>query len=335
MGFFRSAEIKNAALTVVLVTAAASVIGFMLGLYYGLFALLLSAAINTVYFYITYQRYRRIAALSNMIDNILHYGGGVDFAEYGEGELAVLSNEISKMTLRMREQADALKKDKTFLTDSIADISHQLRTPLTSMNLIISFLAKPNRSEERRMELVRELSSLTGKIDWLVSSLLKLSKLDSGTVEFAHDRILLCEVVKKAYDPLAIPMELREQTFVINSCGGESFTGDLPWTTEAVGNILKNCMEHTPVGGRITVNCCENPVYSEITVTDTGKGIDKDDLPHLFERFYKGKNASENSVGIGLALAKLIAIRQNGTIKAENNPDGGAKFTLRFYKSVV
>lgn len=129
-------------------------------------------------------------------------------------------------------------------------------------------------------------------------------------------------------------MELREQSFTVHAAD-ESFTGDLNWTTEALGNILKNCMEHTPVGGTITVTAEETTLFTEIVVEDNGPGISKADLPFLFDRFFKGAGSSDDSVGIGLALSRSIIAAQNGTIKAENVPTGGARFTIRFYKSVI
>ena len=140
-------------------------------------------------------------------------------------------------------------------------------------------------------------------------------------------------MIAKSVSPVLIPIELKEQTLDVSAQG--QFSGDLAWTSEALGNIVKNCMEHTPNGGRIEIVAKETPLFAEITVSDSGSGIDKDDLPHVFERFYKGKNSSGNSFGIGLALARMIVTSQNGTLKAENKPEGGAKFTMRFYKGAV
>ena len=132
---------------------------------------------------------------------------------------------------------------------------------------------------------------------------------------------------------MAIPMDLRNQHLIMN-CKEERFDGDLIWTAEALGNILKNCMEHTPEGGTITVTAEETALYTQITVEDTGSGFDPKDIPHLFERFYKGSNASQTSYGIGLALAKTIIATQDGTIQARNRSNG-AKFIIKFYKQVI
>ena len=141
------------------------------------------------------------------------------------------------------------------------------------------------------------------------------------------------ELMDKACSPLLVPIELRGQELNIKAEG--TFTGDISWTCEAVGNIVKNCMEHTPEGGKLEITATENPIYSEIIITDSGCGISKDDLPHIFERFYKGDKSNDKSFGIGLALARMIITSQNGTVKAENRKEKGAKFTIRFYKVTV
>jgi len=235
--------------------------------------------------------------------------------------------------VRLREQSDALRQDKVYLADSIADISHQIRTPLTTINIILSFLSRTGISEERRLELTNELKMLISRIDWLISALLKIAKLDAGTVNFQKDTISVQELIKRAAEAIAIPMELREQKLQVAINGNVTYEGDLPWSVEAVENILKNCMEHTPAGGTINISATENAIYTEISISDNGYGIAEEDLPHIFERFYKGKNSSDQSIGIGLALARMIITKQNGTVKADNNKGAGARFTIRFYKN--
>lgn len=259
----------------------------------------------------------------------------MDITENKEGELSILSSEIYKMTVMLKEQADALKKDKKYLNNSIADISHQLRTPLTSMYLIIPQLQKSDLTYEKRMELVKELNILLKRIDWLVSSLLKVSKIESGTVTFKKEKVSILHLINKAMEPLIIPMELREQKLILDIKDDTSYLGDFSWSVEAIGNILKNCIEHTQRQGIIHVSSTENAVYTEIIISDNGTGIDEEDIPHLFERFYKGKNSSNSSIGIGLALSRMIINEQNGAITVKNNYDKGTKFTIRFYKGTI
>ncbi len=288
---------------------------------------------TAVHLFITWRRYRRIARLSADLDRILHGAEEIRLDLMEEGELAILSSEIAKMTVRLREQQQTLLRDKKYLADSIADISHQIRTPLTAIHLQTELLAQDHLSDARRCQLCREQRDLLGRIDWLITALLKISRLDAGTVTFTPVSIPLADLLQQAASPLLIPIELRGQTLTIDAVG--NFRGDLAWTCEAIGNIIKNCMEHTPTQGKIIIHAAENPIYSEITIHDSGNGISPDDLPHIFERFYKGKTSDDKSFGIGLALARMIITAQNGTIKAENHPHGGALFTIQFYKGTV
>lgn len=307
-----------------------------------------------VLFYLAYlfharSRYRKMSDLAAGIDQMLHSGVMMDLSSFREGELSLLEDELSKLMLRLGEQNDQLKKDRIKMADSIADISHQIRTPLTTANLLLASLKKAQaertaagiseQSDSRQQEQMHirgqllELTRLLERIDWLVNTLLKMARLDAGTVKFREEKLSFESVVEKAAEPLAIPMELKEQELVCHLEGG--FKGDLLWMVEAVGNVLKNCMEHTPVGGRIVVEGSENMIYSQLLIRDTGPGIQQKDLPHLFERFYKGESSSAQSVGIGLALSQSIIHNQNGYIRAGNAPEGGAEFVIRFYKAVV
>ncbi|MEG1863615.1 MAG: HAMP domain-containing sensor histidine kinase, partial [Oscillospiraceae bacterium] len=283
----------------------------------------------------TARRYDKLERLAMDLDGVLHGETAVDFSRYDEGELSILKNQLDKVVLRLREQSDDLKAEKIHLTDSIADISHQLKTPMTSINLIINFLENENLTQERRISFANDLQKLSDRIDWLINALLKMSKIDAGTAEFKSEKVYVKTLLQKAVTPLEIPMDLRNQQLIIHQNGQEYFTGDLSWTVEAFTNVLKNCSEHTPGGGKITISCEQTAVYTEIVISDDGTGIEKDDLPNIFSRFYKGKNSSADSVGIGLALARMIIVNQKGTIKAENNPDGGAKFTIKMYHTTL
>lgn len=269
------------------------------------------------------------------LDRVLHGASDVQWEQYAEGELSVLQSEVRKLTLELRDRASALNREKAELADFMADISHQLRTPLTSANLILSMLGKPDLPPEQRLEKIRELQRMMQQMDWQINALLKMSRLDSKTANLQKERVWVEELVRRAAAPLTIPLELRELRLETQIPEDLFFIGDIAWTAEAVCNILKNCMEHTPAGGCITVEGKENPLFCQIRIQDNGTGIDLADLPHLFERFYRGKNAGSESIGIGLALARMICVDQNGTLKAENSPEGGACFTLRFYKSTI
>lgn len=333
-GFLRNPEVRRTLFLSLLLSLAAGGTGLvLLGGKGGVFGLLTGLVMTCVQIFVTFRRYRSIRKLASEIDAILHGAELHDIRGTSEGELAILRTEVGKMTLRLREHEQALIADKQFLADSLADISHQLRTPLTSIQLLLTLLSKRDLTEMRRIELLGELRSLLTRIDWLVDALLKYSKLDAGSVQLRQDTVPLSQLLDTACTPLQIPLELRGIELRTEAEG--TFCGDVAWTAEAIGNIVKNCMEHTPEGGRVTVQGSENPLFTEIVITDSGSGIRKEDLPHIFERFYQGKRTAQQGFGIGLALARRIVTGQNGTLKAENLPTRGAKFSIRFYKSAV
>lgn len=326
-------ELRRSIVLIAIVTVVLAVVGFVISTTCGVLVLAACIVIAGIHIGTEIYRYRRLQKLSADLDRLLISGVLLPITEYKEGELSILANQVQKLTLRLTEAAEVVEADKKYLADSLADISHQLRTPLTAMNLTTTMLRSSNLTDEKRMELTGELRSLLTRTDWLVETLLKISKLDAGTVKLAKDTVSVSELISRSAAPIAIPMDLRNQAFVVN-CREESFSGDLIWSAEALGNIIKNCMEHTPEGGTITVTAQETALYTQIEVEDTGSGFDPKDIPHIFERFYKGSNASQNSYGIGLALARTVITAQNGTVQAQNC-ETGAKFIIKFYKQII
>ena len=269
------------------------------------------------------------------MDRILHGSGELLLSSYEEGEIAILRDEIYKMTVRLREQSETLAEDKAALADSLADISHQIRTPLTTLNLMTARMMREGDDPEQRKRILREMNRMLERIEWLITALLKMSKLDAGAIRLEPADISMEKFMKKVLEPFEIQMDLRDQRCRIEGAEGMTFTADEAWTLEAVRNVVKNSLEYTPDGGALEISCEDNPLYTEILVSDSGPGIDPEDLPHLFERFYKGKNAGSSSFGIGLALAQSIMSRQNGVIRAENRKEGGSRFRIRFYKQTI
>ena len=329
----KNKEVRKALLWQISVALIACPVCFWFDLRAGLTAVVLSLLLMMIYCFSTYKRYQRISSLAADVNQVLHGDSSIDFDNYSEGELSILHSEIYKMTVRLREQQQKLINDKKYLADSLADISHQIRTPLTSINLLVERLSASGLTDGCRHQLTNELYELLSRIDWLITTLLKISKLDTGTVSFNKETVSLKTLINKSCAPLLIPIELRGQELIIRAEG--NFYGDLAWTSEAVGNIVKNCMEHTPDGGRIEINAAETALYSEIVVKDNGTGVSPEELPHIFERFYKGKDSDGKSFGIGLALSRMIIAGQKGTVKAENRKNAGAMFTIRFYKGTV
>ncbi len=293
-------------------------------------ALVLTACVVGVAIYLLTEgyRYRRLERLSRDLSALLLHGTQLPIAEYTEGELSILANQMQKLTLRLTEAAETVQADKALLADALADISHQLRTPLTAMNLTATMLSAPDVTPQRRQALAQELRGLLHRTDWLVETLLKLSRLDAGAVTMVKELVLATDLVERAAQGVAIPMDIREQKLQVD-CGDVRLVCDPVWTAEALGNLLKNCMEHTPNGGAVTVTALETALFAQITVEDTGPGFRPGDIPRLFERFYKG--AGEGGHGIGLNLARTVIAAQGGTVQAMNGTQG-ARFEVKFYK---
>ncbi len=332
MKIFRNSEIKLFSLIYSVISLVFIVICYYYEPLFSLAALIFCTLSFAVFMSFTSRRYKKLEKLTEKIDRILQGKEILSIRRMKEGELSALETQTEKMFNRLKEQSEILKREKIFLADSIADLSHQLRTPLTSINLIVSRLRLPDLSEEQKEELIRELSSLLDSTEKLVTTLLKISKIDAGTVQFIKQEINVTQLTEKAVQPLLIPMDIKNITLITDT-DGISFTGDFMWFTEALSNIIKNAVEHTPENGKITVTAKANPIYTQITVLDTGEGFSQEDIPHIFERFYKGKHTHKESFGIGLNLAKSIIESGHGTIKACNSPLGGAEFTIKVYKS--
>lgn len=330
-GMLRNKEFRQFAILFSLIVAGTVTLGFVINTAAGILAIASAAAFGALLFAFTKARYKSIAQISSQIDLVLHNADHLYISELDEGELSILQSEITKMTLRIREQNDALKKEKDHLADSLADIAHQLRTPLTSINLILSLLEN-NPDENERKALIRETKELFVQMDWLLTSLLKLSRLDAGIVVFKSEQINVDTLISASLHPFLIPMELHDIALQINVPKGVIIQGDAGWLSEAIQNILKNCVESAGENGKIEIVCKDNPLFTEIVIHDSGAGFEKEDLPFLFDRFYRGKNAEATGYGIGLALCKMIITRQGGTISAKNYAQGGAIFSIRFPK---
>ncbi len=281
------------------------------------------------------RRYEGMRLLAGQIDELLHGGEVPEFRHFHEGDLEILRDEICKMTIRLKEQAALLQKEKASLADALADISHQIRTPLTALHILLERLRSPELDVDARRRLLREAGTLLAKIEWLVTALLKMSKLEAGSISLLKETVPIKKLLADVISPFELAMDIHCKTCTVSGAEGKTFTGDYAWTLEAVQNVIKNGLEYTPDGGALTICCEENPLYTELLITDSGPGIPKADLPHLFERFYRGENAGKDSFGIGLALAQMILSRENAVIQAQNSAEGGGQFRIRFYKTMV
>ncbi|TCI30419.1 HAMP domain-containing histidine kinase [Exiguobacterium sp. SL-10] len=302
-------------------------------------ATLLVAVLSIVFIAVTYRftmwRYREIEQLSSYLQEISNGNYQLDVRDNREGELSLLKSQIYKVTKMLSEQGTHLEEDKQKLTDAISDISHQLKTPLTSMTVMADLLSDPRLSDDKRQEFTHNVQVQLERMEWLVSSLLKLSKIDAGTIQFKREPVSVPSLVQAVTEPMLVPIDINMQRLQITGERDVTFEGDLKWTTEALINILKNCVEHTPERGELFIEFSENTLYTEIIIRDTGSGIDKQDVPYIFQRFYKGMNASDDSVGIGLAMAHSIITSQQGELTVSSEIGVGTAFQIRFYKAIV
>ena len=251
-----------------------------------------------------------------------------------EGELSILKNNIYKVILLLRSSNDALKKNKANLADSLADISHQLKTPLTSMTVMCDLL-KNEQDEENRKKFLNNIDFQLEKMNWLIITLLKLSKIDAGTVTFKKENYNLLNSVNNSISSFQIIAELKSINIVKKIDENIFVSGDEKWDTEAFSNIIKNCLEHTYDNGMLEISANENSIFTELVIKDNGTGIEEKELKHIFERFYHGKNSSNQSVGIGLALAKTVLQHDQATIDVESKIGQGTTFYIKFYKTIV
>ena len=307
--------------------------------------------VTVIFIILTNRRYRALANMAANLDRVLAGERDIRLRDMSEGELAILSSEIDKVIARLNLTVDELQAEKLALSDSLADISHQLKTPLTSIaistELIRDRLSARGDSEDL-VERLRLIQTLQARVEDLVAALLKLARIDAGVIKLVCGDVDARELVRKSFEPLAIAFDIADVRFSADVQDGASYEGDLTWSVEALENILKNCMEHTPAGGCVSVRVTEDVLACRIRIEDTGPGIAESDLPHIFERFYRGSrdaNATPSEVnpagvGIGLALSKSLVTAQGGTLTAENLRDEngnvtGAAFNLVFFKAVV
>lgn len=274
--------------------------------------------------------------IKDMTDYVYHSSEGRNFEMKKinqEGQIGLLKTELLKMTNILKEKVDLLNKEKIFLNDTISDISHQLKTPMTSL-IILNDLMYGEISKETKHEFLNKIKSQLTRMEWLIKSMLKLSKIEAKVIDFNKEKVNVKELITRAIQPSLILIELKNINISISGEEDITYIGDINWSTEALVNVIKNCVEHTPTGGNLDIKYEQNPLYLEIIIKDDGEGIDKKDLPHIFKRFYKGKsNSKEDSVGIGLAMTKSIIESQNGDIYVKSEKNKGTEFHIVIHKT--
>ena len=298
---------------------------------------------------------KKISEITKYIEEINNGNYALDIQENTEDELSILKNELYKITVMLKEQSENSINDKIGLKKSLEDISHQLKTPLTSITIMLdNLLDNPDMDKDTRNDFIKSIYREISNINFFIQALLKLSKLDSNTIKFNSKEEDIRDILEEAKQNVAMLCDLKNieieiqridikndneiddmdksKTIQATDIIEPKVICDLKWQVEAITNILKNCVEHSNNNTKINISYSENRMYSEIIIKDNGAGIDKEDLKHIFERFYKGKNSSKDSIGIGLSLSKQIIEKDNGYITVESKTGKGTKFNIRYLK---
>ena len=297
-----------------------------------IFVALAAVLVGMVFIYLS-RRQAHILKICDYMEELVRGNYGLDIQDNSDDELSGLKNEVYKLTVFFREQAERASANRRALADSVADISHQLKTPLTSVRVLLDNLSdNEDMDTDTRHRFLEEISAQISGVTWLVTTLLKLSRLDAGVVELEEKPLQLQTLAEDICGRLELNAELRQVKLCMEIPGQITVKGDEQWLTEAFLNVVKNAIEHSDPGGRVILAARDNDVYTQLTVQNWGEVIPEEEQKHLFERFYRGSTAGKDSIGIGLALAKEILVRHNGYISVESEPEQGTIFYIKFLK---
>ncbi|MCM1325729.1 MAG: HAMP domain-containing histidine kinase [Bacteroidales bacterium] len=279
------------------------------------------------------NRVRNMEKLASYIRRVEQGEYVLPMLENSEDELTSLKNELYKVTVMLKEAALASQNQKKALADSVSDISHQIKTPITSAMVLLDNVSESEGMDEAtKKKFLTEITRQLSHINWLVATLLKLSRLDAGVVEFVNKPFCLDKLVDEVLEKLELMAELKQISFERERNADTYIEGDFQWLSEAAANIIKNAIEHSPEGGKIMLRVQDNAVYTALSIKDFGEGMDEEEQKHIFERFYRSKNAAKDSIGIGLSLAKEIIEQQNGSLTVESQKGRGTEFFIKFLK---
>lgn len=289
--------------------------------------------LSIIVFKYNHSESKKINEITKYIEEINRGNYKLNIEENTEDELSILKNELYKITIKLKEVAENSQKDKTTLKDSLSDISHQIKTPITSILIMLdNILSDENMPEDIKKDFIKDIKREIVNIKFLVESILKLSKIDSNSIKFIKKEVFIKDIINEAVKNVSMLSELKNIEIIVLGDDSIKTICDLKWQVEAITNILKNCIEHSYENRKIYINYNQNNIYTELKIEDNGTGIDAKDLPHIFERFYKGKNSSSDSVGIGLALSKSIIESNNGYIQVDSKLNKGTTFIIKYLK---
>lgn len=275
---------------------------------------------------------KEINKIARYIEEINKKNYKLHIDENSEDELSILKNEVYKTTIMLKEAAENSNKEKHQLKKSLEDISHQLKTPLTSILIMLdNIIDNPDMDAEIREDFIRDIKREIITINFFVQTILKLSKIDSNTIDFVKTENTIKEIIEQSIKKVSALCDLKNIKIEIEGNENSKIICDKRWQEEAISNIIKNCIDHSKENSKLIIKYDENEVYSTIIIKDFGEGISQKDLPHIFERFYKGENATSDSIGIGLSLAKAIIEEENGHILVDSDKNG-TQFTIKYLK---
>lgn len=292
-------------------------------------------------FFIILLDYKKILSKINIVSNSVErvLEGEYDMTLEGgeEGEFSILYNQLNLLVNRLIENMEKLKNEKEFLKNIISDISHQLKTPLSSIIMLNELMtSKDDMDEETKVKFLNKTSEQLTRMEWLIINLLKIARVEAGAINYKMRNQPLIITINKAFSPLKEKAKAKKQNVIIEEKRDVYLNHDSDWMTEAIGNIIKNAIEHTEEYGTISIEIKESPLLVSIIIKDNGNGIKKEELPHIFERFYKGKHEVKPiSIGIGLTLSKSIIESNGGSISVKSIEGEGTEFAITFLKSIV
>ena len=275
---------------------------------------------------------QEINKIIKCIENINHKNYEINLDELSEDKLSILKQEIYKTAIMLKENADNSLKDKINLKNSIQDISHQLKTPLTSINIMLdNIIDNPDMDIKIRQNFIKQIKRETNNITFLVESILKLSKFESNTITFKKEDTSIKKIINETVKNVSNLCDLKNITIEINNTCQNKIKCDYKWQIEALTNILKNAIEYSHKSNKVIIECEDNNLYTQIKIKDFGKGMTEEDISNIFKRFYKGTYASKDSVGIGLSLSKKIIEKDNGIIMVESKKEQGTTFIIKYF----
>lgn len=301
---------------------------------YVIIAILIVIAVSASYVLISYIIFKKqkkdLKVILKNLENIHNNNYNFLIDEVNKG---TFQSDLYKICIQLQEYSKEIEKDRNKLNSYLSDISHQIRTPIFSLMVLVDNLQEnKDLSKESEKEYINKISLELDKISWLVDNLLKMAQLDTKIVTMNTDKVYIKDIVKQAIKNVEILAELKEEKIVVDGDLSASFIGDFKWTVEAITNILKNAIEHSNVNQKIYVTYSENVLYTEINIKDCGSGMEENEVLHIFDRFYKGKNSGKDSFGIGLSIAKEIIELQNGEINVKSKINKGTEFNIKFMK---